>query len=93
MILQVFLILSVSNTLCIYPNPMIFSDFEIAGTFLWFEVELLVFNGTLLSNMIFIFFRTLVRHKIVLDQVPEKKQLPNIDTILALKNVANVFNA
>ena len=67
MILQVFLILSVSNAIYLYPNPMIFSQFEMAGTFLWLEVEWLVFIGTLLSNIIFIALRTIFKHKIELD--------------------------
>lgn len=34
-----------------------------------------------------------MRHKIQLDHVPEKKQLSNTDTILAIVEVANTFNA
>jgi hypothetical protein len=40
--------------------------------------------GTLMSNILFIALRTQIRHKIQLDRVPEKKQLPDIDTIIAI---------
>lgn len=93
MLLQVFLVLKVSNTLHLYPNPMLFNNFEIAGTFLWFEIEWLVFLGTLMSNAIFIAFRCLFRHKISVDNVPESKQIPTIDTILAIRGVVDAFNS
>jgi hypothetical protein len=60
---------------------------------LWLEVEWGVFMGTLVSNMIFLAIRTQVRHKIQLDQVPEKKQIPGTDTIIAIQEVANAFGA
>jgi hypothetical protein len=92
MIMQLFLVFTVTNCLYLYPNPMLFKWFKISGTFLWFEIQWIVFLGTILSNMIFIAIRTIVKHKIVLDHVPERKRLPNIDTILAIRDVANVFN-
>jgi len=52
-----------------------------------------VFVGTLISNILFIALRTQIRHKIQLDRVPEKKQLPDIDTIIAIQEVANAFGA
>lgn len=72
---------------------MRWENMNLAGTFLWLEVEWLVFLGTLISNAVFIALRSFVRHKIQLDHIPEKKQLPNIDTILAIVEVANSFNA
>jgi hypothetical protein len=49
--------------------------------------------STIFSNALFIALRTCFRHKIQLDEVPEKKQLPNMDTIVAIVEVSNAFNA
>jgi len=34
-----------------------------------------------------------VRHKLQLDAIDEKKQLPGVDTIIAISEVANAFHA
>ena len=47
----------------------------------------------LISNIVFIAIRSCVRHKLQLDLIDEKKQLPNVDTIIAISEVANAFNA
>lgn len=43
--------------------------------------------------MVFIAVRSCVRHKLQLDLIDEKRQLPNVDTIIAASEVANAFNA
>lgn len=53
----------------------------------------MVFLATLISNGLFIVLRTCMRHKIQLDQIPERKQLPGVDTIIAIQEVVNAFNA
>lgn len=60
---------------------------------IWFEVEWAVFLGTLLSYILFIGLRTQIRHKIQLDRVIEEKQIPGVDTIIAIKEVADAFGA
>lgn len=57
------------------------------------EVEWAVFLGTLLSNVVFLAMRTCCTHKIQLDEIPERKQLPGIDTIIAVQEVASAFGA
>jgi hypothetical protein len=69
------------------------ADSGLSSVMIWFEIEWLVFIGTVLSNMLFLALRTCMRHKIQLDQVPERKQLPGVDTIIAIQEVANAFNA
>jgi hypothetical protein len=66
MILQCNLVAEVAWLIYKLPQPF---DWEVAGvplqgTFIWFEVEVLVFCGTLFSNAIFIALRTCMRHKI-----------------------------
>ena len=84
-------------TLCMYMFPQPFHwhtyPWQLRSLMIWFEVEWGVFIGTLVSYMLFIAMRTQVRHKIQLDRVPEEKQLPGIDTIIAINEVANAFAA
>lgn len=63
------------------------------SSYLWLIIEQLVFISTLVSNMLFIGIRSCVRHKLQLDIIDEKRQLPNVDTIIAVSEVANAFNA
>lgn len=52
-----------------------------------------VFVGLLVSNATFLAIRACVKHKLQLDDIPERKKLPNVDTIMAIQEVANAFNA
>jgi len=80
--------------MCFFPaSTTIFELNDLSGCYLWLEVEWLVFLGTLLSNALFIAVRSCVRHKITLVTVPERKKIPNIDTIMAIVDVTNTFNA
>lgn len=72
---------------------MLWDRTDIAGVFLWLEVQWCVFVGTIISNTFFIAIRTCVHHKIKMDFVDEIKQLPGTDTIIAISEVANMFNA
>lgn len=79
-----------------YPRPMLWTgkqNLSLAASYMWFQVELAVFGGLLLSNATFLAIRSCIRHKIQLDEIPERKKLPNVDTILAIQEVANAFNA
>ena len=40
------------------------AGYEINTVFLWFEIELLVFSGTILSTILFLAMRSCIRHKI-----------------------------
>ena len=64
-----------------------------AASFIWLEVELAVFYGLLISNAFFLALRSCVRHKLQLDNIPDRKKLPNIDTVIAIKELTNAFNA
>jgi hypothetical protein len=49
--------------------------------------------STLVSNVVFILIRSCIKHKLQLDAIDEKRQLPNVDTIIAVSEVANAFHA
>ena len=63
------------------------------AAYLWLVIEQLVFMSTLMSNIVFLLIRSHVRHKLQLDAIDEKNQLPNVDTIIAISEVANAFHA
>lgn len=88
---NIFLICSVSRMAYLFPRPMIWYNKDLGGIYCWCEIEWLVFGGTLISNIIFLCIRSLVRHKIQFDVLPERKQLPTIDTIFAIIDVSNAF--
>lgn len=61
--------------------------------FLFLEVEWAVFIGTIFSNVLFLALRSCIHHKIQLDQIPVRRQLPTIDTIIATQEASNAFGA
>lgn len=98
MILQINMILSASLGMANFDWP-IPSNYpydkalQWEASYIWLEIEQLVFLSVLASNVIFLVFRSCVRHKLRLDRIDEKRQLPNVDTIIALSEVANAFHA
>jgi hypothetical protein len=93
MLLMVQLVTQVTECMYIMPQPFHWHHFPegMRSIMIWFEIEWGVFLGTLMSYVIFIATRTQVRHKIQLDRIPEEKQIPGIDTIIAIQEVANAF--
>ncbi len=77
----------------LFKTPITAESLQLRSAFLWLEVEQLVFMSTLFSNVVFLLIRSQVRHKLQLDAIDEKKQLPNVDTIIAISEVANAFHA
>jgi hypothetical protein len=68
MFLIIVLLAQVTSVMFYFESPINWNMPEAdAATFLWFEVEWLVFIGTLLSNIIFIALRTQIRDKFQLD--------------------------
>lgn len=94
MIMYVNLLLLITEAMFLFGLQINWTvDPSVAGVYLFFEVEWTVFLGTIVSNMIFLLFRTFIRHKIQLDRIPERKQLPNVDTIISIMEVSNAFGA
>lgn len=92
MIIYVNMLLLTTKIMYYFPAPHNWSaDPNADACFIFLEIQWIVFLGTILANMLFIMLRTCIRHKIQLDQVPERKQLPQIDTIVAIKEVSDAF--
>jgi hypothetical protein len=51
-----------------YPNVL-----QWESSFLWLEIEQLVFISILISNVVFLMIRSLVKHKLHLDQIDERR--------------------
>lgn len=86
-IVYLYLILQITQVMCLYPRPMLWSGEEniaLASTYMWFQIEIGVFMSLIFSNAIFLALRTCARNKLRLDNIPERKQLPEVDTILAI---------
>ena len=92
-ILNMILIIQVSHCMCLFPYPMNWNDPVLSATYVWFEVEWGIFAGTIFSTTLYLLIRSLTHNKLKLDQVPVKKQLPEIDTIIANRNLSDAFNA
>jgi hypothetical protein len=93
MLLYIEMILQCSLAMVLFKTPIPDDSTQIRSAFLWLEIEQLVFMSTLFSNVVFLLIRSQVRHKLQLDAIDEKKQLPNVDTIIAISEVANAFHA
>ena len=96
MAIYTYMILSASAAMNYYhyPLPPEYRDnLTIQSSYLWLIIEQLVFIGTLVSNVMYLALRSLFRTQIVLDQKDTKRQLPNVDTVIASQEVINAFNA
>jgi hypothetical protein len=93
MLLYIEMILQCSLAMGLFQTPISTESLQLRSAFIWLEIEQLVFMSTLFSNVIFLLIRSQVRHKLQLDAIDEKKQLPNVDTIIAISEVANAFHA
>ena len=75
----------VSNA--IFKAPINFDPFkseQASALYIWFKCEMLVFFATIASNIFFLAIRGAVRHKFEINKIPESKQLPDIDTVVAI---------
>ena len=75
MIFVVYLQLKISASICNFPPRFSVDSTDQAGlaVYTWLIVELYVFFGIILSNISFLALRTCFRHKIHVDNVPERK--------------------
>lgn len=64
------------------------SSNSVLSSYVWLAIEQLVFTSLIVSNMVFLCIRSFVRHKLQLDLIDEKRQLPNVDTLIAISEVA-----
>jgi hypothetical protein len=59
----------------------------------WLKIEWYAILFVMLSNMVFLGFRYLCRNKVVFDKLPHKKQMPDVDTVSAVRAVININNS
>jgi len=90
-ILNIILVVQVSHCMCLFPYPMNWKDPVLSATYVWFEIEWGIFLGTVISTTLFLVLRSSTHHKLQLDEIPVKKQLPDIDTVIAIKNLSDEF--
>lgn len=96
MIMYTYMILTASKCMIFYPYPLSdksLDNAQMKASYLWLIIEQLVFISTLVSNVVFIMIRSCIRNKLQLDMIDEKRQLPNVDTIISISEVANAWNA
>ncbi len=90
------MILTASKCMIFYPYPLSdksLDNTQMKASYLWLIIEQLVFISTLVSNVVFIMLRSCIRNMLQLDMIDEKRQLPNVDTIISISEVANAWNA
>jgi hypothetical protein len=65
MLLMINLLMQITQVMFIFPQPINWNqDDKASGVFLFFEVEWLVFLGSIFSNILFIIIRSLFRNKV-----------------------------
>lgn len=87
MVLYTIMILKVSTAMIYYHYPLSAgqdNSISMQTSFLWLIIEQLVFIAMIISNMTFLMIRSFVRHKLTLDSIDEKRQLPTVDTVMAI---------
>lgn len=70
-----------------------YDQISITATTIWLMLEEVFWVSVVFSNILFLAIRSCTRHKIQLDKVPQRLQLPGVDTIVAIKDVAGDFNS
>jgi hypothetical protein len=86
--------LIVCNMLLYFPNHFSADvTAEMSATQVWLLVEWFFFTSTLFSNGLFLLLRSFFHHKVKVEPVPERMQLPHTDTIMTIQQIVNVFNS
>lgn len=94
MLVSLNLVFAIARVMFLFPQPVDYqADTSSSAIFIWMTTELYTFICTIISNVLFLALRSCIHHKIQLDKVPERKQLPAIDTIVAITEVAAAFNS
>jgi hypothetical protein len=65
----------------------------LTAVYVWLQIEWVAFVAIIVSNVCFLLLRSCFHHKIRVEDVPERMQLPGIDTIVAIQSIANQFNS
>lgn len=93
MLFSIYLLLKVADSNFRTPAPAYCKNLDTAAMVTWFRVELVLNFGIIISNMTFLFLRSLFKHKMQVDDlIDARKKTSNIDTLLALQKLANAFH-
>jgi len=85
MLIYVYLVISVSYINYMTPTPDDSPNIATGAVVTWFRIEIATWFGVVLSNMMFMFLRSMFKHKIDHSiYLDDNKKLPSIDTMLAL---------
>jgi hypothetical protein len=64
------------------------------GIFFWLNMEIVGIAGLAMSNIIFLMFRSCIRHKVSQTQgIKDEVQIAGTDTIIAIKSYVQMFNS
>lgn len=93
-ILMVLQNLLISRLMGYFPVGYEITDNEVlTAVYVWLQIEWVTFVAIIVSNVCFLLLRSCFHHKIRVEDVPERMQLPGIDTIVAIQSIANQFNS
>jgi hypothetical protein len=72
-----FVVLSVGTAVFYMPRPKLCRNLATGCVVMWLQIELIVWAGVIFSNMLFLFLRSLIKHKVLVDGfLDETKRLP-----------------
>ena len=91
MVVNVNLVMQVTALLQSYPKNL-GADKSDQTVLVWITVELMAFFAIIASSIAFLFTRSLTKLELILDDIPEKMQLPEIDTIVATTKTYEAFS-
>lgn len=63
------------------------------STEMWIMIEIANVTGLVITNIAFLMLRSCARHKVTFDNSSGKDELPNTETVIALKPLINSFNS
>jgi hypothetical protein len=93
MLIYVYLVISVSYINYMTPTPDDSPNIATGAVVTWFRIEIATWFGVVFSNMMFMFLRSMFKHKIDHSiYLDDNKKLPSIDTMLALHSAGTSFH-
>ena len=91
MVIVMVILVLVYNLLLVYPDLLI--EVSVDATYNFLVIEGVCITHCILANAFFLLIRGVIKHKVQLTDIPENRQFPDQDTVLAIKNVTNKFTS
>lgn len=77
MMLYLLVVLLVGNAVFFMPRPKACRNLATGCVVMWLQIELMLWAGVILSNVLFLFLRSCIKHKVLVDGfLDETKRLP-----------------